>query len=349
MILAMLAAAPAAADEVVLTSGAVYSNLRVGGVVEGSLVFELGMRKITKDLLEVRSIRLDDQPAYNAAEALLAEKKYPEAAAKFAAAGKAPAGGAGVAEPVKSLAVWRQMHAWEKARRIDRALALWLPLAEGSTSPAMLRVRPRLLGEKGSEANAAAIRLLTARAEASRDNTILAATLTAMLEQLTAVEEGSPPPAPPPSATRPSNGASTPSAANAIAARATRQLAYAGDLLGRERFSAAAAVLEDSLDRFSEAQLPEALLMLGKARIGLAPIGDPDTKGRLIPAGLSLMRVWVYWPDSPQAPEALLLAAVVNRRLGNTKAAALACRRLIADYPGTSWAKRAEAELAKLE
>ncbi len=345
VMLAMLACSPAVADDVVLQTGLSYGDVRVVNVVDGSLVFELGGRAITKELQDIRSIRLDDQPAYNDAEVLLAGKQYLKAAERFAALG------AGATDArVKSLLPWRQMHAWAMGGRIDRALALWLPLAERSASAAVLRSRPRKWGAKGSKANAEAMKLLTAGVAATRDNPVLAATLTAMLAELTALEAGKAVTPPSPPATRPDSGQPpTNGASSGATDRASRQLTYARELLGRERYSAAAEMLGENISSFSAAQLPEVLLLLGKARIGLSPIGDPDSKDRLMAAGLDLMRVWVYWPKSPQAPEALVLAAVVNARLGNPKAARLAYQRVVKDYPGTTWAKRAEADLAKLK
>jgi TolA-binding protein len=66
-------------------------------------------------------------------------------------------------------------------------------------------------------------------------------------------------------------------------------------------------------------------------------------------AGLNLMRVVSYYPDSPEAPTALLLAGQINEKLGNANAARRAYEKVTTTYRDSDSAKKAAELLAAMQ
>jgi TolA-binding protein len=61
------------------------------------------------------------------------------------------------------------------------------------------------------------------------------------------------------------------------------------------------------------------------------------------------MRVVSYYPDSPEAPVALLLAGQINEKLGNPSAAKLAYEKVTTAYRDSDSAKKAAELLSAMQ
>ena len=109
--------------------------------------------------------------------------------------------------------------------------------------------------------------------------------------------------------------------------------------------------LEGSLRSLGAQDLPEALLLVGKAHLSLAgSAGDEQAKTRHSRlGGLNCMRSAAFFPESPHAPEALFLAGRANQMIGNARAAGNAWTVVAQEYSGSPFAARARSALAELQ
>ncbi len=350
-------AVPAWADEVRLVGGASFRDVSVVTANAGDVVFDAPGRRLRKPVGEVTFIRLDDRADYTDAESRMRYGLHGEAAGMFdALAGEAT-------DPrVEALARWRAVRAWELAGRIDRSLAGWLALVDAGDTAA-IPARPRQLPPAGSEANRLALELLEARladpppllrpelerarAELRTHEGLMPSAPVARAP--VAVEEPSVAepvfePTPPAEAVdgavdlpaSPLAGVGAPGRQGGAAAVADVPPAAAVRLARlylaqRQDPARAMAVLTTNLSRLGESELPEALWLLARARLVLAD--GPGARREWARAGVDLMRVYAYWPESPFAPQALHLAAQVCEQLGDPQAAGRVRQRLAEQYP----------------
>lgn len=329
------------ADEVEV-DGLPYTGSTVRRVSDGVLVFDLNRRRFTKPLADVTLIRLDGQAAYNAAEALLEQQQYAQAAAAFG-----ELAGRGNSDLVEQLIPWRQMYAYSQAGHPDQALRIWSNLLNTSQAAGIVEAMPTGWAEAGSEANDRAIERLEELRGQYEDSEDLWPTLRDALvelyrlqgrtnEALSLLEQVA--------ATAPAAGDGPVPGGADVSPLQLAQLRLENNQPGE-----ALAMITETLRQLPGESLAEALLISGKARLSLAGPMDPaEARPGLIEAGLDLMLVVVNFPRSPQAPEALLLAGDVCRRLGNADAAASAWNAVLTQYRQTPWAAQAQEKLNAL-
>jgi tetratricopeptide (TPR) repeat protein len=126
----------------------------------------------------------------------------------------------------------------------------------------------------------------------------------------------------------------------------TRQLQAARTLLNSKP-DIVAAQIESNLSRYGPAERPVALYLLGRAQQKLAGSarGAQQKQQLYRKAGLNLMRVVAYYPESRNAGMALYEAGQVCKALGNTTAAQEAWRMVLEQFPGTDAADPARKAL----
>lgn len=108
--------------------------------------------------------------------------------------------------------------------------------------------------------------------------------------------------------------------------------------------------IQDNLGKYSSADLPKALYVLGRAEVGMAAKSQGAAKVKVLQDGaLDLMRVATYFPYAPEAAPALLEAAKAMALTGDKTAALNLLDAVSTRYKDSDAAKKADAEKAKLE
>jgi TolA-binding protein len=111
--------------------------------------------------------------------------------------------------------------------------------------------------------------------------------------------------------------------------------------------------IQTGLKKYDNKQLPEAMLLLGKAQMQKFEADDGTDKKLLVAAGLNFMRVYVGFDKAPQASEGLYLAGVVNGMIGDKNSGKLAMRQLISEYaqadPENEFVVKAREKLTELD
>jgi len=126
----------------------------------------------------------------------------------------------------------------------------------------------------------------------------------------------------------------------------SRQLREAASQIKIGQYAAAVENIKSKLKSFSALELSGALLLQGKAlQLSYEKGGAKDPK-KLMAAGLCFMRVAACFDAStPEVPEALYLAAMVERASGNQVACDNALRLLVSRHSRSQWAQKAQAAL----
>ncbi|HUS93499.1 MAG TPA: hypothetical protein VM695_16700 [Phycisphaerae bacterium] len=348
-VVAVLAAARAAAwaDQATI-SNIPYTDIQITDADGGKLTYALRGRNYDKPMTEVSHLQVMGRTALNQAENQLKAKKPAEAVAlydrAFAQADEAW---------LKRLVRCRRLVALDSAGLIGRAVEDWLTIAdETSAGRAAIVLAPSRLGQRGSAENAKAIQLLEGRLKTR--NVALLARVKQMLRELYTVEgaadkiallDG----AGPAGGGDNGNGGTTPAPIAPVRVGGeglSGQLKEAQDQINAGRYAEAADNIKARLPRYSNADLPTALLLRGRAlELQHQKSGGGD-RSLLLEAGLGYMRiVSCFDPSTAGAPEALFRAGQVCQRLGNKVAAQNAWRLLMERSPDSEWAKKAEAAL----
>ena len=156
MVLALATTAPA--DKVTLKSGLPYDPVTVSDVSGGVIAFRIAAgSSVSKPLADVAVIELTGQDAFNQAEKLLAEGKAADAAEAYLAVEKSLADGW-----KKALVRYRLMAAYDAAGQFDKAVKLWLEIAQAKPDPGNLGYRPSKFPAAGSTERAKVIEMLQA-------------------------------------------------------------------------------------------------------------------------------------------------------------------------------------------
>ncbi|MHC4561221.1 MAG: hypothetical protein ACYS8X_00440 [Planctomycetota bacterium] len=358
VVLAMAAATLQADD--VSKGRLTHRGVTVTGINDGELTF----RKSTGDVLkvslsELTAVSLDGHDSFNTAEAALKDKNYDEALRGYRAAMQQA-----TQRWQKDLIQFRRLRTFDTAARIDKALELWKQLCQQSrNSEKILAMMPKTLGEAGSSANAAAIKLLTTDRPAA-DTSDYDARVTELLMNLYEQEGRDEEVAR--EAARLAGEAvadeedeatddeedevvdeARPADPSARLKAAKVRLDQAG--------GAAAVVgwITEDLDSYDEEMLAEAMLLLGKAKRMLADqaADDADQAEKVrqlrLEAGIHLMIVAALYADAPEAAEALFEAAGINEALGNMAAARNAYDTVRSRYADSPFAQQATDALAR--
>jgi len=343
MFATVLAAAATAAGQDELTINRVpLHNIRITGMNDCRIVYEQSGREISEQLADVDFIQLDREDEFNRAETLLAEGEIDEALKQYR---RARLGSE--REWVQELAELRRMQAMDADGRINEAVRMWLKaLTDYNSSANAQALIPSVLAEPGDEANREAFDLLEAkRAETDPSEDLKLWKAIADLQLQIAELEGD-------------TENTTRIAEEILQVMPTDG---AGDEGVAPRLQSAAVFIEDpakapdvveivtgDLYLYGQRQLPQALLLLGKAQAMLAE-ADDQNRTLLIDAGNNLMHVVVFFADSDQAAEAYYQAAGVNNQLGNAEAARAAYQAVQTDYPDSPFAAKAGDALTAME
>jgi len=344
----MLASGFAAADT--LTISGIGRSVRVVDVAKGKISYEWNGRDYDKLLGEVNYIALSGHRNFTKAEDALKAGKLADAVAAYNACEAA----AGKPAWVGRLIRYRRLKAAAGAKMSGLAVADWLGIVdETDGSSVAVMMAPEGVAAKGSSENAKAIQLLEKRV-GGKDNAVLAAKVKEMLLALYAVEGLSDKAAilnasTAPTTTTPGNGRPTPpkpTASDVSIGKVSNQLQEVASQIKLGQYDAAVENIQSRINRFRARELPGALLLQGKAlRLSYDKGGAKDRK-KLLAAGLCFMRIVACFDAStPEASEALYLAAMVERAVGNRVAGDNALRLLISRYRTSDWAKKAQAAL----
>ncbi len=338
----VLACAQAGLADEVNVKGLSYSPVRVTGVGEGEIVFRIKTNLVRKPISDVRSVKIDGLNALNQAEALLKDGKADQAVQMYDRAFREVR-----LEWQRKLIRYRRLPVLGELGRIDDAVEDWLFLleAEKGAEP-VLKMRPTKFARKGSVANRRAIQLLSTRREKTDDKDLSGAMgqlllslyeyegmtkeAQALAEQLTGM----------PSSGNTGNGDGNTGTGTVTppvgTSQLTRQLQAARTLLNSKP-DIVAAQIQSNLSRYGPAERPVALYLLGRAQQKLAQsAGKTEQKQQLYrKAGLNLMRVVAYYPESGDAGMALYETGVICKQLGNPLAAQEAWRMVLEQFAAT--------------
>jgi TolA-binding protein len=330
-----------------------YDNVRVTDVSKGMITYELSGRRYDKPLADVSRVVLGGQKDFNKAEDAFKAGKFAEAVAAYTQAEKS----ADKADWLPRLVRYRRMSAAAAAKMSGQAVADWLSVVdEAAASRAAIALAPDAVATKGSPDNALAIELLEKRV--GKGDPMFRAKVKDLLLKLYDSEDlkdkaamlqseapGTAPAGDP--AGRANGGEQEPPPLAVSVEQVSRQLQEAASQIRLGQYDAAAESIKAKINRFTSGELPGALVLRGKAlQLSYEKGGSKDVK-KLKEAGLCFMRVAACCdPTTPQAPEALYLAAMVSRALGNEVAAANTLRMLIDRYATSDWARKAQAALS---
>ncbi len=341
----------AAGDTVLLTNGLNYEKVRVTNAEDGMVSFRLVSRTLIKSMAEVDVIAIDGMDDFNRAESLLKEGKAAQAMVAYDTASKSARGWQ------KVLIGYRLMPVYERAGQLDKAVALWLAIAdEAKGSPGSLAMRPKTLGPPTAAVNDRAIALLLAKAKAVSDPDYLKAIRTSLVdlyERQGKLSEAQKVAAQLAGQTVPNgngNGEKGPATTTNVAMTAgTTELRQASLALKAGQYARTVQFIRPALNGFVAKDLPEALYLLGSAQAALARKEKDPKAARtlLLEGGLNLMRVVASFSASKRAPEALAEVAQVHEQLGNYAAARAAYQTVLTTYADSPAATRAREGLAR--
>ncbi|HDZ20531.1 hypothetical protein LCGC14_1449240 [marine sediment metagenome] len=335
-----------------------YRGATVTGMEDGQLVFRTRAGStVRRAISEVTLIALEGRVDFNTAEKAFQAGQDPEALKAYRQALRSAQ-----VDWLADLIAYRRLAAMERSGQIDKALQQWQAIYRATKgSASALALMPRTLGPVGSQANTNAIEVLTANRpeqdttdrgrqvtellvklyelegreeELAREAARLAGTLMAGDSDEDAPDEGTP-------------DETTPAPVGDLAARlkATETLVGAPGTAAR-----AVELIEQDLDAYEAELLPQALLLLGKAKRTLADHADGDeARALLLAAGVNFMAVVAHFSETTEAAEALFEAARVNAALGNTRAARQAYDAVRSRYTDSPMAKRAAEALAEMD
>lgn len=349
----MLASTAAWGDEVKV-KGIAYSNAKVTGVKDGEVQFQLSNNPngLSKSLSLVDRIQITGQESFNQAEESLAKGKAADAVNSYDLAFERATD-----DWLKNLIALRRLRAMNEAGIIDRAVKEWCSLMDQTDgSQLALSLRPTKLTDKGSQENGRAISTLEGKlADEKRPQYAAAvrALLLALYQKegnvdkaraLSSVEEKAS------AASSEKTPKAQEDAPQVSRAQASRQLQAAVGQLQANQPEKALADVEENLKSFSPGDLPQALLLAAKAQMMLKDRAQGEKRTQLLlAAGLNCMRVATFYPTTPEAGEAMLLAGTVNVELGNAQAARSAFELVIRNFGDTDLGAKARAEMQKLK
>ena len=318
-----------------------HSNVKVVGMQADTILYEMpDGRQIEKPLRVVTSVQIDGKPHFNRAETLMEAGQAQQALGKYDKAGVQATD-----SWMERLIAFRRLRALNQTEMVDRAVEQWLSVVDNSNPTAeTLKLYPCRHAPPNAPENTAAIGMLQAKLATLEGHSPYRMTVQHCLLGLYSHE-------------------SRVKEANELARKlleATRTSSSDSDediwvrlqimeqLIGYGQAESVLVDIRSLLRRnvVSRAQQPQAILVAGKAaRILSESTEDLDKRQLLAAAGLGFMRVATYFPDTPQAAEALLLAGRVNAAMGNTWAATNAYRKVIQQYADSPAAKVAQAAL----
>jgi TolA-binding protein len=335
----------ALADSVQIERMPTYTDVRITNVKGGKVTFGAPSGPVTKNVSELVTFQITGQPVLNQAEALLHSGKAAEAVKVFDTIARN-----GDQPWIERLVRYRLIKALDEAGLPQRAVKEWLAAAE-EDGAAAVALRPRKTAEKGSKDNDEAITLLEARRAGVKDAAVADAIKAILVDFYT--KQGKDKAAAAMTAAQGGANAAEAPAAEAVddstgfSSSASPSLKALEAQIQQGQADKVAKEVQGALGRYTRAELPGALCLLGKARLAMAEKAKgADREKLLAQAGLSFMRVWVYFPESREAAESLMGAGTANERLGNPGAARAAYEDVVSRFSKDA-AHRAVVEQAK--
>ena len=331
-----------------------YAGVRITDFEDGQLQFALpGNRTLKKKLSDIKTISIKDLPTFGQAEKnVAAGKNWAQAVKGYDAADKKAK-----KRWQKRLIAIRRIHALDEGMKTDRAVKEWLSIADTTAGAAwVLSAKPARQAKKGYEVNAAAISILERKRSMGKRSKAYDVAIAEVLMGLYNREGHTSKASALAQWIRTGkNAAGNGSSGNGnggnggtAVPRSAGSFETIETLLRDGKADEALKYIEGDLRKYTRAQLPRAMLLRGRAQVGIAAGKDAQAKNALLlKAGLNFMWGVVADPKSPQAPEALYEAGRVHTMLAkpNLRAARAAYRKVIADYASSPAAAKARKAL----
>lgn len=341
-----LGARSAIADAVWLQSGTKgnaikFDNVKVTNVQADTLTFTAASgNQTTRKLSQVPQIRLDDEPAFSAAEGAFSEGDWAAAVDGYRKAEQAS-----LKDWVKLRSSLRLVEAAGKSGNFTAACAGFIDLLQkdpalandhkpavpaGKTDqldPAIAQVKEAAQSAKGPEQKTVLLNYLVELYNAKGD----AAAANAVLQQLAGVS--------PADAAAPANRK----------IQADVKLTEARQAMDQKQYSRAVQILDGAGSLFDGApQEADAMYLLAEAKSAAA---KPSDAAELKDAALAYMRVVALFKNAegkPHVAEALLKTAAIDEKLKNPKEALTVYQQVMAEFKGSPEAAQAQQSAARL-
>jgi TolA-binding protein len=339
-------AASALADTVWLQSGTgkpiALENVKVQGAQDENLTFTTAAGvSNTKPLDHVPLIKLDDEPAFSAAEDAFSKGNWAAAADDYRKALASTS-----KDWVKDRSAMRLVEAADKSGNFNDAVAGFIELMK--TKPAQAtQHKPSIPKGQPAQLDPAITLVKQELQDPKLNNDQKTVLLNYLLELYSAKGDTASA-----QAVIQQLGKTMPADASSPEARriqADSKLAEAKQELSQKRFSEAVQALQSNGPLFTDPmQQAEALYVIAEAKAGAARPDDPD---QLKDAALAFMRVVAVCKDmegKPHVADALLQTAAIEEKLKNTKEALALYNQVAAEFRGTPLAGTAQQNAARL-
>lgn len=334
-------------DEPPTNAPTVYADVKINGIENGRISFTTAEgNNVDKDLPSVAQMTIDDEPAFNQAQADYSAKHYDHAADEFdqTIQNTAKPWLRAYCEPLLTSAA-------DKAGRFDKALEgyVWLvinaPDQASNHQPAVPSPGNQYLDGAASTLNSAVeapgiapaqqSALLAMLLEVNRARKDMAA----MDQVATRLIKLQPDP-------------DDPGAKRARLALADARLSEAGDALDRKNFDGAANILDGARSLFVDPpHQADALYILAEARQGQANSKNEPDAWR--DAAIAYMRVVAHFKDAAGAPHVadslLKTAQILQGPLNKPDKALQMYQSIQTDYPNSGAAREAAKQIARLQ
>ena len=341
-----LSAGRASADTVWLQSGSgkpvALDGVKVQGVQDQNLTFTTASGNSTnKPLDHIPQIKLDDEPAFSAAEEAFAKADWAAAADGYRKAAAATS-----RDWVKDRASMRLVEAADKSGNFNDAVAGFIGLMK--TKPALASEHKPTVPKNHPEQLDPAIALVKQESlDPKLSNDQKTVLLNYLLEMYSAKGDAASA-----QAIIQQLGKVTPSDANTPEARriqADSKLAQAREALSQKQFAQAIQTIQGGGNLFTDpAQQADALFLLAEAKSGAARPDDPD---QLKDAALAYMRVVALYKDTegkPHVADALFNTAGIEEKLKNPKEAIAIYNQVATEFKSSPLASAAQQNAARL-
>ncbi len=347
-LLMILAAASAAAGDIVTVGRLPYPNVTVSDCKEGRIYFRTRAREVAEPLERVTAIEMPLIRHLTDAEKL--RQRRPEQAVPL----YDRAYEAGRIDWQRRLIRYRRLEVLGQTGMINRWVEDWAALlAENTEAGPASELRPRNWG-KPAEGKQAARRLAAlmhrltdARAQVAAKAVLRELNSRAGLEEPAPPGNGNgqKPPAPGGNGERPPSG--IPSAAK-VGTRSRGQLRTVESMLAGGQSERALNTIDELLPKVGAQDLDRALFLAGAARLAVGR--ERSDSALLAQAAAMFMVSAVQYPTSPDAAEAWFRAGEISASLGDAAGAAAALRRVSSDpaYKDSPFAGQAKQRLESL-
>jgi tetratricopeptide (TPR) repeat protein len=308
------------------TGAPMFADTKITRVENGSMFFLVAGNETSRELSRIGRISVTDEPALTQAEDAFSQGKWDDAVDAYEKASKSSA------KPwVREWAAGRLVEASSKSGRFDAAVAAYIasvskdPTAAATARPelpdygstyldtAAQQVNSTLASAKLNDAQRTALLTFLIEIHVRRRDEAAANAAGARLDEILARD--------------PDN----PAAAKAVV---RKKLQLAATLIDQKQYTKAIAEIDSDRSIFTDhRQQAQALYLLADAQSRLALASNDRTQ--LQDAALAYLRVAAHFkevPNVPEVPTAMLGAAVLCERLGDSAAAKTLYEEVAASY-----------------